>query len=128
VLAPIEQVVDSFDLYLGPRTAPAFFLDQLAGWLGLTLDEKWPVEKRRAVMAEAAELYRRRGTRWGLARHLQLYLDIEPEILEPEDRPYHFAVVLRVPPSRPVDRTAVERIIEANKPAHTTYELRIVPE
>jgi len=128
VLAPVEQTVDSFDLYLDPRTAPAFFLDQLAAWLGLTLDEKWPVEKRRAVMAEAAELYRLRGTRAGLIRHLEICTGLTAEIVEPEDRPFHFQVVLRVPAGQAVDQASVERIIQANKPAHTTHALEIAPE
>ncbi|MDI7278038.1 MAG: FHA domain-containing protein [Anaerolineae bacterium] len=126
VLAPIEQTVDSFDLYLDPKTAPPHFLEQLAAWLGLTLDEKWPLQKRRAVLAEAAELYRLRGTRRGLSRHLQIYTDVEPEITEPEGRPFHFVVRLRVKRDQQVDRATVERIIEANKPAHTTYSLEIV--
>lgn len=125
LLAPIEQTVDHFELYLSPHTAPAFFLDQMARWLGMTLDEKWPLAKRRAVLSEAAELYRRRGTRWSLSRHIEIYADVAPEIVEPEDLPFHFQVILRLPPGRVIDRAAVERIIEANKPAHTTYELRI---
>ncbi|HOG46166.1 MAG TPA: phage tail protein [Anaerolineae bacterium] len=125
ILAPIEQTVAGFDLYLDPHTAPSFFLDQMARWLGLTLDEKWPLAKRRAVLAEAAELYRRRGTRWGLSRHIEIYCDSAPEIIEPEDRPCHFQVILRLPQGLAVDRTAIERIIEANKPAHATYELQI---
>ena len=126
LLAPIELTVGNFDLYLDPRTAPAFFLDQLAGWVGLTLDEKWPLEKRRAVLAKAAELYRRRGTRWSLARHLEIYTGITPEISEPEDQPFHFRVLLRVPRGQEVDRATVERIIVANKPTHTTFALEIL--
>jgi phage tail-like protein len=128
IMAPIEQTVDHFDLYLDSRIAPAFFLDQLASWLGLTLDEKWPLEKRRAVVAEAAELYQRRGTRWSLSRHLEIYTDVTPKIIEPDDRPHHFRVVLRVPSGQTVDRATVERIIQANKPAHTTYTLEITGE
>jgi len=125
VMAPIEQMVDNLDLFLDPRTVPAFFLNQLAAWLDMTLDEKWPVEKRRAVVAEAGELYRRRGTRWSLSRFLEIYTGVEPRIEEPEDKPHHFRVVLRVPRGNGVDRGTVERIIQANKPAHTTYALEI---
>lgn len=128
VLAPIEQTVNNMDLYLSPRTAPVFFLDQLARWLGMALDEKWPPAKRRTVLAEAAELYRRRGTRRGLSRYIEIYADIAPEIIEPEDQPFHFQVILRLPPGHTADRIAVERIIEANKPAHTTYDLQIIQE
>ena len=128
ILTPVEQTVDNFDLYLDPGTVPDFFLEQIAAWLGLTLDEKWPSEKRRAVVAEAAELYRQRGTRRGLSRHLEIYTDIVPEIIEPDDHPHHFRVILRVPAGREMDRATVDRIVRAGKPAHTTYTLEILQE
>lgn len=126
VLVPIEQTIDNFDLHIDPLTTPDHFLDRLAGWLGLTLDEKWASDKRRTLVAEASELYRQRGTRWGLSRHLEIYTDVVPEISEATDRPHHFRVVLRIPAGRAVDRSAVERIIQANQPAHTTYNLEVV--
>lgn len=125
ILLPIEQTVDNFDLYLQPCTTPGHFLDQLAGWLGMTLDEKWPEDKRRAVVAEAADLFRRRGTRRGLSRHLEIYTDVSPEISEPEDKPHHFHVLLKPPRGVKLHRPTVERIILANKPAHATYSLEI---
>lgn len=125
VFAPVEQMVDNFDLYLDAYQAPDYFLETLGAWLGLALDEKWSVAKRRALVAEAAELYRRRGTRWALARYLQIYAEVKPEIREPEDRPHHFEVVLRLPPGGSVDRATVERIIDANRPVHATYALEI---
>lgn len=127
VLLPVEQAVDNFDLYLQPRTTPLLFLDQLASWLGTTLDEKWPENKRRLVVAEAAHLFRSRGTRRGLSRHLQIYTDVVPEISEPADKPHHFHVLLCPPRGVDLDRPTVERIIEANKPAHATYTLEIRP-
>ncbi len=126
VLTPIEQMVDNFDQYLDPRTAPAYFLDQLAAWLDLTLDEKWPLDKRRRIVDEAAELYRRRGTCWGLSRHLEIYSGITPEIREPENQPHHFEVVIRAAKGTPLDRGTLDRIILANKPAHTTYKLEVI--
>jgi len=78
------------------------------------------------VIAEAAELYWRRGAHWSLSRHLEIYTDITPEIGEPDDRPHDFNVILRVPAGRAVDRASVDRIIRANKPAHTTYTLEIL--
>jgi phage tail-like protein len=50
-------------------------LDELAGWLGITIDERWPEERRRAVTAEAYGLHAIRGTPDGLARLLGHYLD-----------------------------------------------------
>ncbi len=129
ILVPIEQTVDNFDLYLDPYTTPVFFLGQLAAWLDLTLDEKWPLDKRRQLVAEAAELYRRRGTRWSLSRFLEIYAGVAPQIVESEDQPHLFSVVLRLPAgSRNVDRATVERIIEVSKPAHSVYNLEIFKE
>ncbi len=129
ILVPIEQTVDNFDLYLDPHTTPGFFLGQLAAWLDLTLDEKWPLDKRRQLVAEAAELYRRRGTRWSLSRFLEIYAGVVPQIVESDDQSHLFSVVLRLPAgSRNVDRATVERIIEVSKPAHTAYTLEIFKE
>ncbi len=126
VLTPLEQIVDNFDLYLDPQTAPPYFLDSLASWLGITLDETWPLRKRRAIIREAPQLFLQRGTPAGLSRCLEICFDVKPEIIEPEGKPHHFEVTLRVPASKPVERAEVERIIHANKPAHTTYTLTIV--
>jgi len=128
VLTPVEQIVDNFDLYLDPHTTPEFFLGELAAWLDVTLDENWPLEKRRELVEQAAGLYSLRGTRQGLIHCLQslLYKDLKVEITEPPDKPHHFEVVLRLSPGQAADRTMVERLIEANKPAHTTFSLQIV--
>ncbi len=129
IFVPIEQTVDNFDLYLDPYATPAFFLGQLAAWLNLTLDEKWPLDKRRRLVAEAAELYRRRGTHWSLSRFLEIYTGAVPQIVESDDQPYLFSVVLRLPAgSQAIDRATVERIIEVSKPAHSVYTLEIFKE
>ena len=64
-----------------PRSA----LDELAGWLGVTLDEQWSEARRRAVTAEAHQLHAARGTPDGLARLLSLYLDATVSVLDPPD-------------------------------------------
>ncbi|WP_153506325.1 phage tail protein [Cumulibacter manganitolerans] len=60
-------------------------LDDLAGWLGVTLDEKWDTERRRAVVAEAHRLYARRGTAAGLERLLSLCTGATVEVVDPVD-------------------------------------------
>lgn len=128
ILAPIEQTIDNFDLYLDPHTAPVFFLDELASWLGLVFDETWPAEKRRLLLAEAIELYGRRGTRRGLSRAIEIYAGVTPHIFdELDDQPHRFNVVLYLPSGEEINQTTLEYIIEANKPAHTTYTLHIFP-
>src|SRR4051812_4883430 len=46
LLAPVFLCLDNVDAYLDPMLAPPDFVDWLAGWLGLDLDENWPLERR----------------------------------------------------------------------------------
>ena len=135
ILDPIERTIDNIDLYFDPRLAPEPLLPWLASWFDLVLNEKWPIERRRALVHAAADLYRWRGTRRGLSEYLRIYTGVEPTIIEPgqEQRsngssslPAHvFRVVLEVPDPRLVERDLVEAIIEAEKPAHTAYILEL---
>ncbi|MGH2562173.1 MAG: phage tail protein I [Thermomicrobiales bacterium] len=143
----LDEVVGHLPDYFHPHTAPEAFLPWLASWIDLALDEGWPLERRRAVLANAMELHRRRGTIRGLREHIELYSGFEPEVVErgmglklgPKsrlghqtvlgrgDRPYHFSVILRVPDPDAVSRTRLRTIIEAQRPAHTTYALFVLP-
>jgi phage tail-like protein len=80
-LAPLDGVLGDLDArathrraLLDPASAPAEALPWLAGFLGLALDERWPVAARRQLIAEAAWLFRFRGTLPGLRRFLELCL------------------------------------------------------
>ena len=126
ILAPIEQMIDHVPLVLDPHTMPADLLPWVASWLDLTLNENWPEERRRALIRAASELYRWRGTRQGLSHYLETYAGVVPEIDDQLEKPHTFGVTLRVPADQPVDEFLVRAIIEAEKPAHTTYELNIL--
>jgi Phage tail protein (Tail_P2_I) len=65
-----------------PWGAPAELLGWLASLIGLTLDQRWPEAARRAVLAEAICLFRRRGTVPGLKSLLELYLQSPVIIVE----------------------------------------------
>ncbi len=125
ILAPIEQTVDHTPLILDPRTLPADLLPWVASWLDLTLNENWPESRRRDLIRAASELYRWRGTRQGLSRYLEIYVGVTPELEDEVDTPHTFRVTLRVPAEQQVDEALVRAIIEAEKPAHTAYELQI---
>ena len=76
--------------YFDPEATPANrpgqgsddFLAWLAGWLGMTLKNGWPIEKRRRLLKNAHRLYALRGTPDGLRLHIKLYTGVEPRILE----------------------------------------------
>ncbi len=63
--APIEQQIEAIPHYVDPEFTPTQLLPWLATWVDLTLDERWPEEKRRRLLASAVGLYRKRGTRLG---------------------------------------------------------------
>lgn len=125
LFGPLDQIVTHFDLFLDPRTAPEDFLAELARWLGLVLDDRWPAERRRAILQSAVELYDFRGTKKGLTRLLEASTDCRVEIAENTDGPHSFRVTLTPANGQPVDEGMVKRLIETNKPAHTVYRLKV---
>jgi phage tail-like protein len=144
VLSPIEGMIDTVADALDPRLAPEEFLPWLASWLGVELDENWPVEQRRELMTRAATLYRWRGTRRGLREHVRIYARRPPLIVENftgmrlgQDAALGMntrlgtyqpdCVYVTVVADRPetLDERALQRIVEASKPAHVGYLLEV---
>jgi phage tail-like protein len=133
ILDPLERMIGQINLYFDPRIAPEQLLPWLATWVDLVLNEKWPLERRRELIGYAATLYRWRGTRRGLSDYLRIYTGTRPRIVEPgQERngeaklPDHtFAVYIDVPDPAQLDRELIERIIEAEKPAHAAYTLQL---
>lgn len=138
VLAPIFACLDNLEAYLDPNLAPEDFLHWLAGWVGLLLDDTWPVERRRAFLARAAELYRVRGTPRGLAAYLELLTGGEVEIEESGGAAWSttpgsalpgragFEMVVRVaagPDQMSLSR--VDALVAAAKPAHVVHRVEV---
>jgi phage tail-like protein len=129
--APIEGQIEAIPYYFDPQITPSEFLPWLASWLSLVLDERWPENRRRLLLASAAYLYRKRGTKAGLQKYLEIYTGEEAEIIEhrannfqlgpdarlgdgialgKENVPHTFSVTLRLPPvSAPVAKSRAER-------------------
>jgi phage tail-like protein len=123
---PLERRQDHVESYFDPATCPASFLPWLAGWLDPSLDTQWPEARLRALLGEAVELYRWRGTRYGLARTIELCTGLTPIILDDPATPFVFHVRLVVPEGTDVDRRRLEGLIQAQKPAHAGYVLDVV--
>jgi len=140
VLAPAFTTLDNFTAYIDPAMTPDDFLDWLAGWVGLLLDETWPIERRRAFIALAAELYRARGTMAGLADQVRLFTAGEVEIVESGGSAWsttadaappgsaEFSLVVRVkPPAKTkLDASRLEALVAAAKPAHVSHRVEVV--
>lgn len=139
VLAPVFATLDCFDSYLNFQLAPPDFLDWLASWVGVDIDETWSQERRRNLLQQAAVLYRIRGTAPGLAAHLRLYTGAGPEIEDsggcswsqtadtplPGSASPHLTVRLHVEEGAGVRRGTVSRIIDASRPAHVPFTLEL---
>ncbi|HEY1368274.1 MAG TPA: phage tail protein [Gaiellaceae bacterium] len=134
--------------------APADFLDWLGTWVALAFrgdlgDAKQREGLQRELIAKAVWLYSLRGTKDGLEQLLHIYTRMGVTVDELEARwqlgattstlgidtyldggaPHFFRVTVRFPASDPRGRARLtelaQAIVDAEKPAHTHYDLEI---
>ena len=139
VLAPIFSALDNQDAYFDPYLTPEDFLEWMSGWVGIDLDETWPVERRRELVAKAVELYRWRGTLRGLKETVATYAVDEPEILDnggtiastspgtkfPGKSVPEVTIRLKVKDPGAIDMTRLERLVAAATPAHIEAKVEV---
>lgn len=140
VLAPCVSTIDNVERYFQPELAPPDFVEMLASWVGVELDETWSDQSRRALVAEAAALYQVRGTVAGLKRHVAIYAGVEPEIEESggcaasqtsggalpgSNRPF-LLVRVRVADPDSVDTRRLSRLVASSKPAHLPHRVEVL--
>jgi phage tail-like protein len=141
LLAPVIATLDNLSAYFQPSLAPEDFIDWLADWVGMDLDENWDVELRREVVARAIDLLGRRGTAAGLADVLRLLTGGEVELIEtggtawsvdagselPGSPRPALQVRLRVTDPAALDPARLDRLIIASKPAHVPHTVEVLP-
>ena len=143
VLAPALCALDNLTAYLDPELAPADFLAWLGSWLGMALDDDWPLDRRRAMVAHAAALYERRGTVAGLADLVALYTGAPPEIVEGGGTSWSATpggslpgtgsptLVVRArfagDPPTDADLARIDALVAAAKPAHLQHTVEVLP-
>jgi phage tail-like protein len=136
-LDPVVALLDGLPAHFSPDLAPLDILELLSAWLGVEPAEDQPTARLRDLVANATELGRLRGTRAGIELALRLGF---PELaLRVEDGggvawgsdgalPAAASPSFVVYCDQPIPREQaanVARIIEALKPAHVGYRLRI---
>jgi phage tail-like protein len=124
---PLEQRQNQIHLYFDPQTSPAGFLPWLAGWLHLTLNPHWPEERRRRLLNEAMDLYRWRGTAYGLTRMIEVCTGLGVTLREATDQPYVFRIAVSNASGGGGQRALIEELITTHKPAHVGYVLEFTP-
>lgn len=78
----IDHAITTLTRYFDPESIPSH-LSWLGSWLAIAEDESWSEQSKRQLIAEAPNLFKKRGTRGGLLRLLEIYLDGEEESLAP---------------------------------------------
>ncbi|MFG3712509.1 phage tail protein [Micromonospora sp. NPDC047730] len=140
VVAPGVSTLDCLDAYLDPWLTPPDFLLWLGEWVGAHLDENWPVERQRAMVANAAAAHRLRGTARGLRMLLELATDGEVEVVDSAEvswsthprshtgpvPPARLHVRVRAAEPDRVARYALEELIRAAVPAHVATTLEVL--
>lgn len=142
VLAPVIATLDCLYAYLDPELAPTDFLDWLAGWVGVELDENWPVDRQRAVVAAAVGLHRMRGTTAGLRALLELVTggrveitdsgastwSLTPDAALPGSPAPMVTVRVFLPDPGAVSKHSIDALVAAGKPVHVAHRVIIVAE
>jgi phage tail-like protein len=134
------------DAERAPEEPGREFVTWLAGWVALAMREDWEPRQRRRILSTAVSSYRRRGTKDGLRQVLAAYSGLSSIITEfvgPQvgvrctvgqdillgGPPHYFRVLLLLTTTSPSDLARkgqiVRAIIDAEKPAHTQYDLRV---
>ncbi len=139
VLAPVFSALDNFPSYIDPALTPEDFLSWLNSWVGFASDERMPLDRRRALIRAAVEVYQWLGTVRGLRAHIALLTGDEPDIEESggvasstetgsalpgSDVP---RLVVRVGrrAARAVGESELRRIVGASRPAHIPFEVEV---
>jgi phage tail-like protein len=140
VVAPILLTLDCLIDYFDPALTPTDFLDWLAGWVGIEVDEAWATERRRAAVATAVEMYRMRGTISGLRANLEVLSGGTVEITDsggvawsthpmgdlPGQASPRLAVRVTVDEMTEQTTKAIDSIVIAAKPAHVVHRVEVV--
>ncbi len=127
----IEGKIDRLAETIDPAQAPVKDLRWLAGWLGLTIDADYPIEKDeeqyRIFVAQTMSRYRQRGTLAGMRALLEHFTGQQSSIWQAK-KPHGFVVSLSLDDVG--DLNEMERLtrvahalIRREKPAHTHYKL-----
>ncbi len=140
VLSSVLITLDCIIEYFDPALTPTDFLEWLASWVGIEVDESWATERRRAAVATAVEMYRMRGTINGLRANLEVLSGGQVDIsdsggvawssspmgpLPGQDSP-RLAVRVTLPEVTDRITGAVDSIVAAAKPAHVLHRVEVV--
>lgn len=142
----MENQINHVVRYFDPDVVSGEFLHWLSSWLAVSIDENWTEDKIAILLKRVSELYKNRGTRYGIEEMITIFTNEKPLIIEffqilskadPEKQkildklfekdPFCFYVFLKpYQVKNEEERKAVQRIIESEKPAHTFAKVQVL--
>ena len=149
---PINQQISMGESYYDPDLTPDVFLEWLASWVGMQIDETFPRERVRDLIKNAIPFSRTRGTAESLRFFLEMYSGGHVEVSERKahnmvlggqmgigdglalgmDNKPNMVVVSMTVPSAELERTGftkqkysrkIKSFIREIVPAHTVFSL-----
>jgi phage tail-like protein len=135
-LRGLEQTAAGIATYFDPYSVEEDFLPWLASWTAFSLRFDLDVAKQRDFVANIIPLYRYRGTKSNLEKLLKIFTDPE-KITITDVRPgyipdHGFQVTVQLKSASPEVQARQQEIqeiaraiIELERPAHTSFELRV---
>lgn len=141
--APVDRVLRSLDAFVDPFRAPEAFVLMQASWLGLDRYFDWSggsvgagdarfaagTDRLRLLIAEFPELVRSRGTRASLTRFLDVATGVRGfRVEDGMQSGSAFHITVHVPSDAAPLLGLVERIVAGERPAHATWEIRMIPD
>ncbi|MGB9253620.1 MAG: phage tail protein [Candidatus Korobacteraceae bacterium] len=82
IFSGLETTTTNLVRYFDPRVVTGEFLQWLAQWLAISVDNTWTDDQLRTLLLEAPDLFRERGTPSQIAEVVRIYLGIAPFIIE----------------------------------------------
>lgn len=136
-LAPIFLTLDGLGSYVDPELAPPDFVDWLAQWVAVEVDESWTGPQRREIVAGAVARHARRGTAAGIGDAVRLLTGGEVEVSESGGVAYSVEPGGTLPGTATpqvqvqvratgVDVARVDALVAAVKPAHVAHTVEVV--
>jgi phage tail-like protein len=133
--APDEAVLDDVDDLYTPYRSTDGLAAFLTRWVAMDhviestnpdAPLPMPMGRLRDLVAEGAALAQWRGTPYGMHQVLRIATGVTGIVVdEPPEQPFHLRV--RVPASAAAQLPLITRLVRAEKPAATTYEVVLDP-
>ena len=132
LLTNIETQIDGIPRYFDAEVVPPNFLPWLAGWMAIAVDKNWTQSQLRQLIQKTPNLYRQRGTREGIAAMVEIFAGSRPLIIESfqqsnHNDPFRFWILLNTDTLDNLQLQSLQRLIEAEKPAHTEAIIQVLP-